>query len=817
MTEPQLTPTDAAARTVELEARLADAERENARLFNELQERNREVTDALDHQKATGEVLDLISRAPVDLQPVLDTIVVRAAHLCGAPSAFIRLVRDGDLEWAAEHRLVTSETEVTPIPIDRSHPSGHAVLERRTVHVTGQIDDFEREYPPAGRFIRQQGWSEATGLAVPFISGDVVVGVVVVSRPDALGFTRAQIGVVETFADQAVIAIENARLFNELQDRNREVTEALEQQTATADVLGVISRSPTDAGAVLPAIAKAAERLCEADSTVLFHFDGSRTRVFNTRGQLNEFESDLDFAAPAGSVAGKVLETRGLVHVHGQRAAVAIEYPFLGRPEVAHLPEVSALGVPLLRAGEPIGALVLVRDQDRHFTDKQISLLRTFAAQAVIAIENARLFNELQDRNREVTEALDRQTATSNVLETISRSPTDLQSVLDAIVRNAVALMEAHRAGFLRVGESAYEFVADTGEAAATPHPTLEAPGQRIPFHESDAFDEAVRERRTVHLFGGADAIDPDYPLFAAGWRERGSSAGLIVPVTTDGSVLGILGVTKASPEPYLPAQIELLETFGRQAAIAIENARLFNELQDRTRELHESNAHLEQRVAEKVREVERLSLMQRFVPPQLAEVIESGGAELLKSHRQEITVLFCDLRGWTPFTETAEPEDIMSVLAELHDALGPLVFEHGGTLVQFTGDGMMVLFNDPIPCEEPAWRAVQLAVRMRQRASGLEGAWKRHGYDLRFAVGVAIGYATCGQIGFEGRYEYTAIGTVTNLASRLCGGAAGGQILVQERVFALVEDRVHAEPAGDLTLKGLARPVTTYSVTGLR
>ncbi len=232
--------------------------------------------------------------------------------------------------------------------------------------------------------------------------------------------------------------------------------------------------------------------------------------------------------------------------------------------------------------------------------------------------------------------------------------------------------------------------------------------------------------------------------------------------------------------------------------------------------ELRGWNRQLEQRVADQVQEVERLSLMRRFLPPQLADVITSGGIDLLKSHRREVTVLFCDLRGFTPFAERSEPEDVMAVLAELHNAVGPLVFEQGGTLAQFLGDGMMVFFNDPVPCDEPARRAVTLALGMRDRAAMLSDNWKRRGHDLRLGVGIATGYATCGQVGFEGRYEYAAIGTVTNLAARLCGEAKGGQVLISQRVFTMLDGAAHAEHVGDIEFKGIAQPVPTYVVQHL-
>ena len=223
---------------------------------------------------------------------------------------------------------------------------------------------------------------------------------------------------------------------------------------------------------------------------------------------------------------------------------------------------------------------------------------------------------------------------------------------------------------------------------------------------------------------------------------------------------------------------------------------------------------HCRHRPAETVQQVERLSQLRRFLPPQLADVITSGGGDLLKSHGREVTVLFCDLRGFTPFAERGEPEDVMAVLAELHNNLGPLVFEHGGTLAQFHGDAMHVFFNDPVPCDAPARRAVALALGMRDRAEVLAIEWRRRGHEL--SLGVAAGYATCGRVGFEGRYEYTAIGTVTNLASRLCAEAKGGQVLISQRVFTMLDGVVQADHLGDIEFKGIARRVPTYVVARL-
>jgi adenylate cyclase len=240
--------------------------------------------------------------------------------------------------------------------------------------------------------------------------------------------------------------------------------------------------------------------------------------------------------------------------------------------------------------------------------------------------------------------------------------------------------------------------------------------------------------------------------------------------------------------------------------------------LEAQAAQLAEWNRTLERRVGEQVAELERIGRLKRFLSPQLAEVILSAGDEkLLESHRREITTVFCDLRGFTAFAETAEPEEVMGVLREYHAAMGALIFQFEGTLERFAGDGLMVFFNDPIPCPEPEQRAVQMAVAMRQRATELVGTWRKRGHQLDFGVGIATGYATLGKIGFEGRFDYGAIGTVTNLASRLCGEAKGGQILVSQRVHAAVEELVDAEPVGEVALKGFHRPVGTYSVLGLK
>jgi len=247
--------------------------------------------------------------------------------------------------------------------------------------------------------------------------------------------------------------------------------------------------------------------------------------------------------------------------------------------------------------------------------------------------------------------------------------------------------------------------------------------------------------------------------------------------------------------------------------------------VRERTRQLEaardqlgELNRTLEERVAQQVEQLDRLGRLKRFFSPQVSELILAGNAEdPLKSHRREVTVVFVDLRGFTAFAETAEPEEVMGVLHEYHAAMGEVILVHEGTLERFTGDGMMVFFNDPVPVANPYERAVRMAIEMRERVVRLLERWRKHGFTLDFGAGIAHGYATIGAIGFEGRWDYGAIGTVTNLAARLCGEAAPGQILISRRLASLVEGLVDVEPVGDLALKGFSRPVPTYRVRALR
>jgi class 3 adenylate cyclase len=239
--------------------------------------------------------------------------------------------------------------------------------------------------------------------------------------------------------------------------------------------------------------------------------------------------------------------------------------------------------------------------------------------------------------------------------------------------------------------------------------------------------------------------------------------------------------------------------------------------LEEQAAELAAWNKTLEEQVATQVGEIERIGRLKRFLAPQIAEtIVSSGGEAILESHRRDIVVLFCDMRGFTALAETAEPEDVMAVLSEYHCALGPLIHRYEGMIDSFTGDGLIVIFNDPIPCSDPALRAVRLAVDMREKVASLARSWTARGHEIGFGVGIAQGYATLGPIGFEGRFDYTAIGTVTNVAARLCAEAKDGQILVTQRVAAAIDSVAELEQLGVIALKGLTRPIAVANVSGL-
>ena len=316
------------------------------------------------------------------------------------------------------------------------------------------------------------------------------------------------------------------------------------------------------------------------------------------------------------------------------------------------------------------------------------------------------------------------------------------------------------------------------------------------------------------------DVVMPQMSGYEVCQKIRANPATAILPVVMvtalDPGQERVKGL-EAGADDFLTKPINQPELLARVRSL-LRIKTLYDTVEAQARQLAEWNKTLEDRVAEQVGQLDRLGRLKRFFSPQLADLIVAGDAEdPLKSHRREITVVFLDLRGFTAFAETVEPEEVMGVLREYHAAMGALILEHRGTLERFTGDGLMIFFNDPLPVPNPAEHAARMALEMRTRVGGLTAKWQKLGYELSLGMGIAQGYATIGAIGFEGRLDYGAIGTVTNLAARLCGEAKPGEILISRRLMGSVEDLVDADFVGELTLKGFAKPVTAFNLMGLK
>ena len=407
---------------------------------------------------------------------------------------------------------------------------------------------------------------------------------------------------------------------------------------------------------------------------------------------------------------------------------------------------------------------------------------------------------------RELHEALEQLSATSEVLKVISSTPGDLQPVFAAILENATRICGAKIGILFRYEEGVYTAVAMRGVTPAYAEYLNKGPIRPGP---TSGLGRVAGTRQTIHIVDTqAEEVYADREPLRVATAELGGARSLLnVPMLTGGKLIGALGIYRLEVRPFSDKEIELVTNFAAQAVIAIENTRLLNDL-------NKLNQQLEQRVADQVSEVERMSRLRRFLPPQVADLIVASGTEKqLESHRREITALFCDLRGFTGFSESSDPEDVMALLHEYHAAIGKIINKYGGTLERYAGDGVMVVFNDPVPVENPALQAVLMAIDMRGAIGALIEKWRRLGHDIGFGIGIAHGFATLGTIGFEGRFDYAAIGTVSNVASRLCDEAKPGQILISPRVLMAVDKDITVEQVGDFALKGIRRPMAAYNV----
>jgi len=440
--------------------------------------------------------------------------------------------------------------------------------------------------------------------------------------------------------------------------------------------------------------------------------------------------------------------------------------------------------------------------------------------QAETAHTVASLSEKLKISEARRAEAQSFQQATSEILQMIREAPADAQPVFDMIVRRAVELCGAAFGYVLR-------YDGDVLSLAA--HHVPDAEGRRLleatfPLraNKQALVGRSVLERRVVHI---QDVLSESNYAYSQLQKVLGYRTFVVVPIFRQEGPIGAIAVYRQEVAPFSDTEIALVETFADQAVIAIENARMFSELQAKSRQVEEQaaqlaewNRTLETRVAEQVAQLGRMSKLTRFLSPKISELIMSGEADdPLKSRRSEVTVVYVDLRGFTAFTETADPEEVMTVLREYHAELGRAISAYDGTIEHFAGDGAMIIFNAPLPVENHELQAILMTLQIRDSVAALSAGWKKRGYALGFGAGIAGGYATIGTIGFEDRLDYGAIGTVCNLAARLCGEAIDGQILISPRVFAKLETKVEASYVGELSLRGFQRPVATHNVVRLQ
>jgi GAF domain-containing protein len=555
---------------------------ENVRLFNETKE-------ALERQTATSEILRVISSSPTDIQPVLDSVAASSMRLTSSEDAAIFLV-EGDVVRLAAHQGplgAGSGVREFTMAVGQGTVCGRSVLERRTIHVRDQ-QEADLEYPEGAAYARAFGHRAL--LAVPLLREGMAIGVLQVRRSEPITYTDQQIALLETFADQAVIAIENVRLFKELQAKNSALTEALDQQTATSEILRVMSAAPTDVEPVFRAIARSATQLCDATFGTVFRFDGELITVAANQDLTPEeiAITNTVYPTPAtrGIAAGRAIVDRAVVHISDIRN----DPDYVARAPMNALGYRTALAVPMLREGSPIGVFVMWRREVRPFTDKQIELVRTFADQAVIAIENVRLFTELQASNRELTTALDTQTATSDILRVISRSQTDVQPVFDAIVNSAVRLLRGYSALVTRVAGDQIELAAYTSTGAEGD--AVARATYPVPLQSRNSHGQAIHTRTTLNIADAQkDARVPEASHAFA--RARGFHGQVVLPLLWHDEALGAIGVSRREPGEFTDDEIALLQTFADQAVIAIENVRLFKELEARTHDLTRSVGEL--------------------------------------------------------------------------------------------------------------------------------------------------------------------------------------------------------------------------------
>jgi signal transduction histidine kinase len=541
------------------------------RLFNETKQ-------ALERQTASSEILASISQSISDTQPVFDAIVNNVLRLFGTRYTAVLMLRGDQLDLASlkgEPHFESHFRAAFPQPLNPHTLTGKVLLSGQAGQMTPIIDNPEATEESV-ELARKFDYNSM--IIAPMVRDAVVIGAIATAQREAIRFDDKQVALLKTFADQAAIAIENVRLFKELQARNAQITESLEQQTATADILRVISSSPTDLQPVFDAILESATRLCDAHLGTLALFDGEKYEYVAQRGGNPEFIERL-FSGPRIPVEGtnfwRLISERRPIHV---RDLVNNPQLHSRNPVLLNAGARTLVAVPMLKEERVVGGIVIYRSEVRPFTQEQIDLVSTFANQAVIAIENVRLFKELEARNAEITESLEQQTATSDILKVISSSPTNIQPVLNAVAESAARLCAAEDC-VIRLLEG------DTHSPVAH-HGRIGLGNSAVALSRDTVVSRALRERRTVQV-QNADIEFPDAIYKALGVRTI-----LALPLVRNEEPIGAIVLRRVENDAFTEKQINLLETFAAQAVIAIENVRLFNEIQDKSRQLEVANRH---------------------------------------------------------------------------------------------------------------------------------------------------------------------------------------------------------------------------------
>ena len=748
------------------------------------------LDEALKQQAATSAILSAISDSPGDLQPVFDRIAESAVQLCrGEFSTVFRF--DGEMMTLVAHHGVTPEQvevwgRTFPRPPGRDLAIGRAILDRKIAAIpdVNADESFATIYLEAASFIKFN-----SVVAVPMLHKGIPVGGIVVTRLEAGPFPDNQVGLLKTFAGQAVIAIESVRLFHELELRTVELTRSVERLTALSEV-GRAVNSTLDLETVLDTIVERAVHLSGSYSGIIYEFDET-TRCFVVRAThlISAEHLELLRQAPirlGEGAIGRAGLTREPVEITDTQSSQEFVAPQV-RERHAQEGLRALLALPLVREKQLLGGLVIIRREYREFSAGVVELLKTFAGQSVLALHNARLFEETRKSNLGLAEALAYQTATNGVLQLIASSPGEIQPVFDRIAESAVQLCRGEFSTVFRFDGEMMTLVAHHGVSPEQ----VEVWGRTFPRPPGRdlAIGRAILSRETAAI----PDVDSD-ELLATAYREAARfikyNSVLAVPMLHEGVAIGGIVVTRLEAGPFPDNQVGLLRTFADQAVIAIESVRLFRKVN---------------RQLAIIREV-----FGKYVPDSVAEAIVSGEGHL-KPLKTTATVLYSDLESFTSIAESLSPEQVVAMLNEYFPTVIEPIKRHGGVVNQFQGDAMLVTFNVPIEDSKHADQAVSAAYEIQQVLKDRSFA----GVRLRARIGITTGEVVAGNVGSGDRVNYTVHGDAVNLAARLeqLNKEYRSSVLVSGETVSLLNDSYLLEPIGAANVRGKQNPVQLYKL----